>query len=147
MKVKKEKLLLIAGIVWMIAGFNILNIGFQSYVHYVNLVNVVISILIFLAFWFMVFSKLVIKHKARIYKYKERLQFILNFFDKKSYIIMIVMMSGGITIRMLHLLPEEVIAVFYSGLGCAIFISGIRFTYHFLLYNRSIKRQEVSCKG
>ena len=34
MKIKKRNLLLLAAIVWMIAGFNILPVGMESYVAY-----------------------------------------------------------------------------------------------------------------
>lgn len=40
-----------------------------------------------------------------------------NFFDRKSYLIMICMMTLGVLIRKLQLVPEWNIAFFYSGLG------------------------------
>lgn len=58
MKVKKHTLLLIACIVWSIAGVNILRIGIISYQDYTTLMNIVLSFIVFMIFWFMVFSKL-----------------------------------------------------------------------------------------
>lgn len=36
MKVKKKNLLLIASMIWCIAGFNILKIGVEAYPKYIN---------------------------------------------------------------------------------------------------------------
>lgn len=133
MKVKKNYLLLLAGIVWLAAGFNILRIGIVSYKEYVTVFNLLFSIAIFAAFWFMVFGKLVKKHTARIVRYKEERQFFLKFFDRRSFIIMAVMMTCGISLRAFHLCPELCIAVFYSGLGTALVLAGLAFTNNYIL--------------
>ena len=58
MKVKKERtLLLLASIVWLIAGFNIIRIGILSYTGHVTVVNILLSALVFAVFWSMVFYK------------------------------------------------------------------------------------------
>lgn len=56
MKIKKNYLLLLAGIVWLAAGFNILRIGIISYKSYVTLINLALSAAVFFLFWFMVFG-------------------------------------------------------------------------------------------
>lgn len=71
MNVKKMNLLLLAGIIWTIAGFNILRIGVISHFNYVNIVNLLISVIVFAAFWFMAFSWLVKKHPHRIIHYED----------------------------------------------------------------------------
>ncbi|MGO5359596.1 hypothetical protein ACTQYZ_10015 [Anaerofustis sp. LCP19S3_F7] len=135
MKVKKETLLIIAAIVWFIAGFNILRIGLTSYVGYVNILNVFVSIIVFLAFWFMVFYKLTKKHTKRIRSYNEN-QFFLKFFDVKSFCIMAFMMSLGISIRAFSLMPNMCIAVFYTGLGSALSLTGILFGLNYYKLKR-----------
>ncbi len=131
MKVKKYNLLLIASFVWIIAGFNILHIGIVTYTNYLNIINLFLSLLVFLFFWFMVFSKLVFKHTNRIKNFEEDFQLFIKFFDKKSFIIMVCMIIFGILIRTLHLAPDVFIAVFYSGLGSALFLAGILFGYNY----------------
>lgn len=121
MKVKKENLLIIASLVWLAAGFNILRIGIKSYTGYVTILNLFLSAVVFLIFWFMVFYKLTVKHTDRIQKYEEELQFFLKFFDIKSFCIMAFMMIFGISIRSFNLAPDVFIAVFYTGLGTALF--------------------------
>lgn len=127
MKVKKHNLLLIASIVWLIAGFNILKIGIETYVGYTKLLNFFLSIIVFIIFWFAIFYKLTKKHTHRIHSYEIEKQFFLNFFDLKSFIIMAFMIIFGITIRTFNLLPDRFIAIFYTGLGAALFLSGIIF--------------------
>lgn len=46
MKVKRNTLLLIAGLVWSAAGGNILRIGIISYPNYLTAVNYLLSILV-----------------------------------------------------------------------------------------------------
>ncbi len=132
MKIKKQNLLLLAAIVWMIAGFNILRIGIETYAAYKGIINFALSLLVFLLFWFMVFYKLTVKHTDRIRNYQEERQFFLNFFDLKSFLIMAFMITFGITIRTFHLLPDRFIAVFYTGLGAALFLAGITFGQNYI---------------
>lgn len=127
MKVKRNTLLLIACLVWCAAGFNIFRIGFSAYRFYITIWNLLLSGVVFAVFQKFIFGKLVKKHSERIKNYPEERQFFLKFFDVKSFIIMAVMMTGGIGIRMSGLAPERFIAVFYSGLGASLFLAGILF--------------------
>lgn len=132
MKVKKQNLLLLAGIVWMIAGFNVLRIGLETYEEYRMIINYAITLMVFLVFWFMVFHKLTIKHTKRIHGFEEELQLFYKFFDLKSFLIMAFMISFGIIIRKFRLLPDRFIAVFYTGLGAALFMAGVLFTWNYI---------------
>lgn len=136
MKIKKQNLLFLAGLIWLIAGINILKIGIVSYKGYINILNIALSILVFCLFWFMIFFKLVKKHTLRISLYEEERQFFLKFFDKKSFIIMAVMMTLGISLRVFHLVPTVFIAVFYTGLGSALTLAGILFFYNYFKFLR-----------
>lgn len=48
---------------------------------------------------------------------------------------MAVMMGGGIWLRSSGLVPDIFIAVFYTGLGCALTMAGILFWGMFTRYN------------
>ena len=96
--VKKRTLLLIAGIVWMIAGVNVARLGVISYFNierkwYLYLM----TLFVFLLFGSM-FFKMSQKHTKRILGYEEYRPF-WHFFDLKAYLIMACMMSGGIGFR------------------------------------------------
>lgn len=138
MKVKSRTLLLIASLVWVIAGFNIVRIGFEAYRDNLTMLNVFLSIVVFCLFWFLIFSKLVIKHTNRIKGYGDKKQLFIMFFDLKSFMIMAFMMVFGILIRSFDLAPEFFIAFFYTGLGTALFLAGLLFGKNYLEYDKKL---------
>ena len=105
MKVKRNTLLLVACLVWSAAGFNVLRIGLKAYPDYLSALNYLLSVLVFVVFQIFIFGRLVKKHTARINAYLEERQFFLKFFDIKSFIIMAVMITGGIALRASGLAP------------------------------------------
>ena len=90
------------------------------------------SVLVFTAFQYFIFGRLVKKHTARITAYLEERHFFLKFFDGKAFVIMAVMMAGGIGLRVSGLVPERFIAVFYTGLGAALLLAGLLFGRNFI---------------
>jgi len=127
--IPKNHLMLIAGLVWCAAGAMVCVIGLPLELGLApsHLILLPLSGVIFLAFYFLVFSRLVRKHTGRIRaRTEDRLPF-WNFFNASSWAVMAVMMGGGMALRLSHLMPDEMIAFFYSGLGVALFLCGIRF--------------------
>ena len=139
MKVKRNTLLLLACLIWSAAGFNILRIGLMAYPAYRAGINYLLSTLVFVVFQVFIFGKLVKKHTARIGAYEEEWHFFLKFFDKKSFAIMAVMMTGGIWLRSSGLAPERFIAFFYTGLGASLLLAG-------LLFGRNFAKAAVAAK-
>ena len=78
------------------------------------------------------FYRMSVRHTKRIRSYPQETRPVWNFFDLKSYLIMAFMMSGGIWLRNSGLAPEVFIAVFYTGLGCALGSAGILFWVNFI---------------
>ena len=139
--VKKRTLLLIAGIVWMIAGVNVARLGVISYFNierkwYLYLM----TLFVFLLFGSM-FFKMSQKHTKRLLGYEEYRPF-WHFFDLKAYLIMACMMSGGIGFRATGIFPEMFIAFFYSGLGLALALAGVIFTRNYLFYSQLIEKKQ-----
>ncbi len=121
--------MLIAGLVWCAAGAMVCMIGLPLELSLApsQLILVPLAVVIFLAFYFLVFSRLVRKHTGRIRAQTEdRLPF-WHFFNASSWVVMAVMMGGGMALRLSHLVPDWMIAFFYSGLGLALFLCGVRF--------------------
>ena len=139
MKVKRNTLLLLACLIWSAAGFNILRIGLMAYPAYRAGINYLLSALVFVVFQVFIFGKLVKKHTARIGAYEENFHFFFKFFDKKSFAIMAVMMTGGIWLRSSGLAPERFIAFFYTGLGASLLLAG-------LLFGRNFAKAAVAAK-
>ncbi len=125
--VKNNTLLLIACLVWSAAGINILRIGIIEYPPYLSIINFLLSAAVFTVFQIFIFGRLVKKHTKRIDGYGDKKQLFLKFFDVKSFIIMAVMITGGILLRSLHIAPPVFIAVFYTGLGASLLLAGILF--------------------
>jgi small-conductance mechanosensitive channel len=127
--VHKNQLMLIAGVVWCVAGLMVLAVGLPLEIRLAptQLILIPLAMLIFVVFYAFVFSRLVRKHTSRVRaRPEERLPF-WHFFNASSWAVMGVMMVGGMTLRMSHLVPDWAIAFFYSGLGVALFICGLRF--------------------
>lgn len=126
--VSKYTLLITAGIVWLLAGINILRIGINCWLndHHYWLFKICETTLIFLLFFGLIFHKTYKKHVKRIIQ-KQHKNCPFSFFDTKGWIMMAGMMGIGICIRSLHLLPESFIAVFYTGLSLALIGTAIRF--------------------
>ena len=138
--VRKKYLLLIAGLFWTFAGFMIVKIGYTLIpVLSQKIILIISGFVIFYLFYHFIFSKLVYKHEKRIRNNPNEKMPVWLFFDGKSYIIMIAMMTFGITIRYLHLVPNWFIAFFYSGLGTALLACGIRFIVRYMLYYKGLR--------
>lgn len=136
MKVSKKTLLLIAGLVWGIAGGNILRIGVAAYADYGTVWNILISLAIYLAFQLLIFSRMVRKHTARILGYEEERQFFLKFFDVKAFCIMGFMIAMGVGLRVSGICPDIFIAVFYTGLGAALLTAGLLFLRNYVKHRQ-----------
>ena len=100
-KVRSKYLLLIAAAVWLIAGSQVARMGIEAIAAgqgnlWLLLLGIPATFLVF----HMMFSKLVGKHAARIRSYGEEKMHVLKFFDVKGYVIMAVMMGGGVASAM-----------------------------------------------
>lgn len=133
-KVSKRTLLLIAGIVWLAAGGNIAWLGIQAFAQ-INMSYVwaiiLSAVVVFTLFHMKIFSKMVGKHSNRIAAYEDDKIGFWRFFDASGYIMMAIMMSGGISLRAFGLVPMWFIAFFYTGLGIALALSGVSFLVRF----------------
>ena len=127
--VNRQVLLITAGIVWIVAGANILRIGIVTWLNDSQywLFKMGEATVVFLLFFILIFRRLYYKHTERITQKKQEKNCPFSFFDVKSWIVMIFMISLGISIRSLHLLPTSFISVFYAGLSLALIATGALF--------------------
>lgn len=135
LKMKKENLIIVAGVVWLLAGVNVALIGARAAVEMrgaaVGVVGALIvgTVAAFFAFHAM-FGTIVLKNAQRIRGLcGERLSF-LRFLDLKGYLIMAFMMSFGFGLRLTGLIPNWFFAFFYTGLGSALALAGASFLLH-----------------
>ncbi len=126
--VNRQFLVFMAGVVWILAGVNILRIGIMTWINISSfqLFRVCEAIVVFLLFFNFVFKKLFYKHTKRIEQKKDK-SCPFAFFDMKGWIVMAVMITVGILVRKFQLLPNTFISVFYVGLSSALIITGVLF--------------------
>ena len=133
MKVRAKYLLLIAAAVWMLAGLNIFRLGILSATEtYIQPWILIVGIPVIFILFHMMFSKLVGKHADRIREYGEERMHVLKFFDVKGYIMMAIMMGGGIALRSFGIVPPWFVGFFYTGLGVALTLAGVGFLVHYV---------------
>ena len=125
----KNYLMLIAGLIWCLAGAMVSRVGLPLLFGLApaQLFLYPLAVVIFLAFYFLVFSPLVRKHTGRIRSRSEERLPVWNIFNTASWAMMAVMMIGGMALRFSQLMPDWTIAFFYSGLGVALLLCGVRF--------------------
>ncbi|MFT4073686.1 MAG: hypothetical protein QM654_17395 [Dysgonamonadaceae bacterium] len=134
MQIKKRNLIIAAGCMWLIAGVNVFHIGVQvweiqktkPWLHFFG------AIATFL-FFGIIFNKSYNKNVNRIHL-MDNPRNPLSFFDLKGWLIIIFMMTLGITVRYFGLLPVSFIAPFYQGLGLCLAIYGGRFIWKGAMY-------------
>ena len=139
--VHKNTLILIAGIVWAIAGFNIVRIGLVAYQGNFTWWRGLLSIVVYAAFQILVFGKMVKKHTDRIRQYEEERQNFFRFFDTKSYLIMAFMMTLGVGLRVSGVVPNTFIAFFYTGLSASLLTAGVLFI---ISYTRVLRESRAA---
>ena len=128
-RIKKQPLIAVAGIVWLLAGLNVAILGVRAAVDMRGVAAIIFlalaggAIAIFCAFHPM-FSRLVQKNAQRIADLEGERHHVVRFFDRKSYMMMAIMMSFGIGMRAAGLFPDWFIAFFYTGLGLALSLAG-----------------------
>lgn len=138
--VNRQVLLITAGIVWIIAGANILRIGITTWpnnTHY-WLFKSCETTVVFLLFFILIFRGLYYKHTQRIEQKKKEKNCPFAFFDAKGWIVMTFMISVGSTVRTFHLLPDSFISVFYTGLALALIVTGILFLVYWWKRRKSL---------
>ncbi|MEI8199813.1 MAG: hypothetical protein WCG21_07120 [Eubacteriales bacterium] len=131
--VSKKILLGISALVWMTAGFNVLRLGILEYREIVSVMLVFLTVLSFLPFGFM-FQNMARKNTIRIIGFAQEKIFFLKFFPVQSYLIIVFMMSFGIFLRNNDKVPRYFIAFFYTGLGAALFLAGVKFAANYFRY-------------
>ena len=131
-RIKKQPLIAVAGVVWLLAGLNVAILGVRAAIDMRGVAAIVFLALaggaaaIFCAFHPM-FSRLVQKNAQRIADLDGDRHHVVRFFDRRSYIMMTVMMTFGIVMRATGLFPNWFIAFFYTGLGLALALAGANY--------------------
>ena len=135
MKINRSYLFLIAGLIWMIAGVNVVNIGVgeSSLEDKMTLKFILFTLMVFITFSTFVFRNVIIAERERIDNIEEKAIRWWMFFSYKGFAVMVFMSTMGISIRHFEIAPPYVISFFYTGLGSALLIPAITFILYSVL--------------
>lgn len=142
--VSKFILMVTAGVVWVVAGINILCVGLPVWnaCSQPPVLMAGVSLSVF-SFFIVIFCRLWIKYIRRILRKPGEYHHPLSFFDRRGWMIMMFMIILGVVIRRFALLPDYFIAPFYVGLSAALLLMGSRF----LCYGWSRRALISTCPG
>ena len=138
--VKKRTLLLIAGCAWSIAG-GILIYRSLSYLISVNhhlAMEIGTGIVFGSLFYLLLFARISKKHITRINLIEIDNPCFFSFFNFRSYLLMAIMISGGIMLRLSGLINPEIIYTFFLCMGIPLLVSAWRFFYSYVKNKKSL---------
>ena len=126
--IRREYSYFIAAAIWSIAGINIAVKGIKSYLLMSpdELWWLLSITAIVMAFFFIIFRRVVEKSVKRIASLPDRVA-IWQIFPLKGWVLMVLMMGMGITLKYIPGIPMSFTASFYSGLGPMLIVAAIRF--------------------
>jgi hypothetical protein len=129
-----------AAIAWTFAGGMLLFKGILLLSNIKTFLGVKISISIVggLLFYFLLFSKISLKHITRINKITIDKPCLFSFFNIKSYILMAIMITSGILLRKFGIIPSEYFVMVYITMGIPLFLSSFRFYFNGIYYDKFI---------
>ena len=126
----KRHLLIVATTVWLCAGGMLLYRGITGlpeggWQFWEIAVSLVCGLLLFWLLFFRISSK----HIRRITSLEILRPCVFSFFNFRSYLLMVLMIAMGISIRKFHLIGVEFISYFYITMATPLLLSAIRFFF------------------
>ena len=132
---KTKSLTSIAGIIWLIAGFNVCRIGVASWISLDATSSVmVIGSIVTLILFSSMFVKMLFKNVQRIRTIDEGKRRVWHMMPLRSYLIMAFMIPFGVLLRRCPAIAPSFIASFYVGLGSALMLAGAIYISAFLCH-------------
>jgi hypothetical protein len=138
--VSRRTLLLIAGCAWTTAGGILITralvqlIAMRQYLW----LELLIGCLCGLGFYLLLFARISKKHISRITLIKVDNPCFFSFFNFRSYLMMFIMITGGITLRKMDVINRDVLWTFYLTMGIPLLISAYRFFYSWVKNKQSV---------
>lgn len=126
-KASRRVLLFTAALMWTFAGSMLLYRGFSMSSPAAT--RLFFCLIAGGLFYFLLFSKISMKHVTRILNLKSDYPCIFSFFSIKSYLMMIVMITGGIMLRRSAIIAQENLSLGYIIMGIPLLLSASRFYY------------------
>lgn len=123
---KTKHLLIIDGIIWLVAGLNVVKLGIEAWSTLLaTTVWIIVGCIATLAAFDTMFVRMVFKNRRRIEQIPQSSRRVWHCMSLRSFLIMAFMIALGITLRHSPQVPRAFIASFYVGLGTALSTAGI----------------------
>lgn len=129
--VAKRTLLLIAGCAWSIAGVILISRALVQLIainHYL-FIDLIVGIILGMVFYILMFARISKKHITRITLIRIDNPCFFSFFNFRSYLLMTIMITAGVTVRKLEIVNREILYTFFLTMGIPLLISAYRFFY------------------
>ena len=91
--------------------------------------NILIGVAIGVPFYFILFAKISYKHIKRIKGISIPYPCAFSFFNLRSYIMMMLMITSGVLLRKFDVIDREYLFTFYIGMAFPLLVSAFRFYY------------------
>ena len=137
--VPQRYLLLLGALVWTTAGTILLYKGylllrgFRSFPFGRFGLGVITGIL----FYLLLFSRISLRHTRRILGLQIDYPCMFSFFNIRSYLLMAIMISGGILLRKSGLFPDGFLVIIYLMMGVPLLLSSYRFYQSFFFWDKN----------
>lgn len=120
-----------AAVLWLVAGINVLRIGIISALEESEWLWAGLWIVVSLAFFGLLIFPRVVRRNVGYARSLDRPR-LWNCFSPASWVVMVVMISLGISVRHWGLAPHSFISGFYIGLGSALSLSALTYVRLFI---------------
>ena len=132
--IRREYSYIIAAVIWSIPGINITVKGVKSYLlmspdelWWLLSITAIVTV-----FFYFIFRRVVGKYVKRLASLPDRVA-IWQIYPLKGWVLMVLMMGMGITLKYIPGIPISFIASFYSGLGPMLIVAAMRFAVTWFL--------------
>lgn len=131
--VSKRYLLLVAALVWTFAGGMLLYRGYTlnnplpTYWE----VKLLLCLIAGLIFFVLLFNRISAKHVRRIRNLPQEQPGVFLFFNLKSYVMMFLMITLGVSLRKSGAIAPEYLSLMYVTMGIPLLMSSFRFYHSF----------------
>lgn len=134
-RIDRRHLLFVAAIVWLLASGMLFWRGLIYFAPRNGWkLETIGAFLGGILFFRLLFIRISSKHISRIISLSKSRPYIFSFFSKRSYILMVLMISGGLLLRYSHVAPTYDLSFFYFFMGIPLFLSAIRFFRAWILF-------------
>ena len=127
--IPRRYLTFVAAFVWLYAGGMLLfkGVSFLDYTQSFLILKLIISTVLGLLFFMLLFTKIAAKHVSRILNIKYEKPCLFSFFNWKSYFMMGSMITLGVLLRVFKVVPIQQLSFLYLVMGIPLLISAFKF--------------------